>query len=161
MATTNVRVNDEVITALKLTADCLNISLQALVDDVLGREAQFGSFHSSRPVALPPRLLTVADAEFQAAKVKGAAWPVVYSESNGALVLVVGDVRAVGTMSLTLEIWGANRTMAIPRARILAWEGVLGSNVAGEILKWALYYRAYGVVLHPLVYIPNRDDHGV
>lgn len=66
-------------------------------------------------------------------------WLFIFEDSAPRAHSIVGHLREVGAAAVTIEVFGSNSQIVIPRARIIAWEHLVGHNAhdpATKLLRW-------------------------
>lgn len=147
--TVNVRLTGDTADALARRAQAVGLSRQEYVDQVLRREALYGSEPWARVAEVAPGLLPISAALEQGIKVN--KWAFIYRDlSSGEPVILLGKVERVSPLVLYARPDG-HRTVPVARANLIAWEPYATDSDLFEIVPGWFYA---GARLHPT--IPQR-----
>lgn len=144
--TVNVRLTGDTADALARRAQAVGLSRQEYVDQVLRREALYGSEPWARVAEVAPGLLPISAELVQADKKQ--KWVFIYRDlSSGEPVILLGTVERAATLVVYARPDG-HRSVPIARANLIAWEPyATDSDLFGIVPGW--FYA--GARLHPTI----------
>ena len=144
--TVNVRLTGDTADALAKRAQAVGLSRQEYVDQVLRREALYGSEPWARVAEIAPGLLPIS-AELDQGK-KSQDWAFIYRDlSSGEPTVLLGRVEKMSPLVLYVRPAG-HRTVLIARANLVAWEPYQRESELYEVVPGWFYA---GAQLHPTI----------
>lgn len=145
-----VRIAGDTADALTRRAQALGLSRQEYIDQVLRREALYGSEPWARPVEVSPGLLPLFAEVERATPLQ--KWAFLYRDiASGRPVILLGAVDRAPTPLIVYVRPDGHRTVPVARANLIAWEAYHQESALFEIVPgW--YYA--GATLHPTIPAP-------
>jgi hypothetical protein len=157
----SIRLEAGLAEALKARAERVGMSVNAMAAEVIRREVEYDPSAPGRQEALPVGLSSLGEKWRQ--EVEGPPsghrhWAVLYEDAEGGFLGVVGSID-LSPLFAAVTLRGSQLLLTIPRARILGWKKLDGSD--SDVLHFATGIQGWGAYLHEGVDYSSREVNGI